>query len=217
MDNKTLKLFLSILAVIMFIILTEDTRHRTVEGNYLENYFDYYVKYKSINSDSIDGNIYEYAILWGDIIVTEESNLYYKPRIDHLGSGLIRIDIVRETNDRELLYYNFFKKTFSRRFPVPSVYADFISDYASFLATFDFNQNKNTVLIIYDIFKDKVITTIQRDFIAPTSGVNRMVFLNEDMIFIDYDTIDSNENRMNKKEIILFGMNSNTITITEQQ
>jgi hypothetical protein len=103
----------------------------------------------------------------------------------------------------------------SEVFLIPSAYADCISESVSLFASFDYDENMKTVLEIRDIFDGSVIATIRRDFIAPTSGANNIVFLNEDVIYIDYDIIDDYDNRSSKKEIIIFGANSNPVVVSE--
>ena len=227
MENNTIKLLFSIVVVLMLIIiiiLVKDMDYKTEASNYLINDNYYHVKYEPVDGYSKDGNFYEYAIFNGDNIILKESNLPYVPNIEWCENGILRVDIALGTNARKLRYCNVHTQTISKMFLVPSVYADFISyvytdgisEFVNLFASFDYDENRDTVLVIFDIFEYRVIATIKRDFIAPTSGANSIIFLSEDTIYIDYDTIDSSDNRINKKEIIVFGINNNNIIITEQ-
>jgi hypothetical protein len=134
--------------------------------------------------------------------------------------GIIRVETAYGTNHREIQYYDVTTKTLSKSFLAPSAYADYLSGdtckFANLIATFSYDANQRTILVIYDIFSAAIIATIQRDFIASTSGANKISFLSENIIFIDYDIIDSNDIRTNNKEIILFRHNDDSVTITEE-
>ena len=223
MKNKTTRTALLIVIIVLMLIaivfLAMAIKKKSEAGFYLANENYYYVKCRPEGNNSLDGNIYEYAIFEGDQIILKKSNLLYKPDIKWC-NGIIRVETAFGTNHREIQYYSVFEKTFSESFLAPSVYADYISGDASesvnLFASFSYDENENTILVICDIFTNSTVATIHRDFIAPTSGANNIIFLNENIIFVDYDIMDDHENRTNNMEIILFGQSKNSIIVTEQ-
>jgi len=201
MEKNITKLLLSIIITLMFvtivIIQEKDIEYQTDQDNYIVKNDFYYIRYEPIDGYSKDVSVYDYAIFTGDRIILAESNLPYIPDIEWCDNEILRIDVAWGTNARELRYYNVRTQTLSKRYIVPSIYADFISyvfydgisKYVNLFATFDYNEKGDTILVIYDLFKYKIIATIKRDFIAPTTGAKNMIFLDEGTIYIDYNTL----------------------------
>ena len=200
------------------VIILFTIKNNVVKITYMLNDIYYCVSIKPKKTNSITGYVYEYAIFEENSIILEESSLKYQPNINWC-NGTIRIETAYGTNHREVRYYNLLNKTLSESFIVPCVYADFlyndIYEPINLFATFGYDKSNRTVLLIYDIYRKSTIATIYRNFIAPTSGANNILFLNENIICIDYDILDNNENRVNKIEVIQFRKNQDSIIITE--
>ena len=208
-----------ILAVIVFLFVGKFKSNGDDTSNYIAK--EQYYQIKSYpSSESPVGIFYEYIVFEEDKIICKESNLVYRPNIDCY-HGVIRVQVAWGTNQREVQYYNVITKMLSPVYLVPSVYADYFSNYDSsesvdLFASFEYDEDNNPVLVIHDLFSGNAISTIKRNFISPTSGANSMLFLNENAIYIDYDTLDELENRSNKMEIVVFGTTSEPVIVTSQ-
>lgn len=209
---------LLILVFLLFVInIVINSNNKIADlSDYIINEQYYYIKSIPSNKHNIDRNLYEYAVFQKDRILFKESGLFYRPNIENI-YGIVRVVVTYGTNHKEIKYYNTYTNIISESFLVPSVHADYLSGAANHInlfASFDYDANKNTVLVVSDIFSNEILSTVHRSFISPTSGANKIVFLSDNIIFIDYDTIvDNVGTRNNKKEIIFWRDNMEPIEI----
>jgi hypothetical protein len=204
---------------IAFTLIAKYGYSEVVKDGYLENKHGWYVKQIFNNDEWVQDYEYEYAILNNDNTIIIDAKVPCKPDIKWI-NGIIRVETIMNSSVTEVQYYNYYKKIVSRRYTIPCMYADnisyeFVNKYL--ISTLDINEDEEIALFIYDIFDNNVIAQIKRDFIAVTSGVNEIIFLTEDHIFVDYDTLDENSNRINHLETIAFKETNKEISISQTE
>lgn len=118
--------------------------------------------------------------------VFAEGVYYREPYIDNIHNGIIRLFQGAGTNASTVQYFDVWKDRTSKPFFIYSVYADYVDEKKTeecLLAYFDFPRN---ILIIEDVFDEQGFSTeIDRAFISATC--NRLIILNENEIYLDYD------------------------------
>lgn len=148
---------------------------------------------------------YRYRIGTGNKIFVDDVKYGTEPQIEDIGNGIIRLFLGYGTNAFSVQYFDAFGDKTSSVFNPYSIYADYAdtSKGEYLIAYFDlssFNDKKS--FIITDIFGDQGFkTTVERDFESATC--NRMVFLNENEIYLDYDVF-TDDQLSNVREVVKF-------------
>ena len=180
---------------------------------------NYHVKYTLAYSEGIYLRVYEYAVFSGGTTVLEENDLYYPPKLESFGN-IIRIEASYGTNHREIQYFNTSTNEVSERFLATNAYADNLSlrwtiSDVSLFALLDCSENDETVLSVYDIFSKRIVERISGSFFSYISQPNNILFISDNMVFVDHDTYDTNGNWVNRKEIFHFGEKNSKIDLID--
>ena len=114
-----------------------------------------------------------------------------EPKIDNIENGIIRLFMGSGTNNFSVQYFDVWGDKTSKVFYPYSIYADYADSktkeclIAYFESPGDYGKN---ILLIKDIFNEKGFSAeVDRGFISATC--NRLVFLNENEIYLDYDVL----------------------------
>lgn len=127
-----------------------------------------------------------------------------EPQIEDIGNGIVRLFLGYGTNAFSVQYFDIWEDKTSLVFNPYSVYADYAdtSKGEYLIAYFDVSSPEKKGLTITDIFGEQELKIIvERDFALATC--NRMVFLNENEIYLDYDVFTDNHLR-NVREVVKF-------------
>lgn len=113
-----------------------------------------------------------------------------EPKIDDIGNGIIRLFMGFGTNAFSVQYFDVWGDRTSKVFFPYSIYADYADPKTKecLIAYFAFPDTSEKVLLIKDIFNEQGFSMeVDRGFISATC--NRLIFLNENEIYLDYDIL----------------------------
>lgn len=147
---------------------------------------------------------YRYRIGTENKIFVDDVKHGTEPQIEDIGNGIIRLFLGYGTNAFSVQYFDIWGDKTSLVFNPYSVYADYAdtSKGEYLIAYFDVSSFEKKSLTITDIFGEQGLKIIvKRDFASATC--NRMVFLNENEIYLDYDVF-TNDSLSNVREVVKF-------------
>ncbi len=200
-------LFSLVLIIMTMLSACNSNNITTIPSDYLENdnsekyiiQTPFYHIYEQGLQD------YRYRIGTNYKIFVDDVKHGTEPQIEDIGNGIIRLFLGYGTNAFSVQYFDVLGDKTSSVFNPYSIYADYAdtSKGEYLIAYFDlssFNEKKS--FIITDIFGEQGFKTIvERDFESATC--NRMVFLNENEIYLDYDVFTDGR-LSNVREVVKF-------------
>ena len=112
---------------------------------------------------------------------------------------MLKLELSYGSNARTVQYFDVRNGLTSEVFDIASAYADFFAfdsyNDSAFIAYPDvddkvhYHETANVHVIVADVFNGDEYR-IERDFISLLTGVNNMVFLSSNELYIDYEIID---------------------------
>lgn len=232
MKKFTLKKhILNVVMMVSFLILLSQTACSTTKDNSISSQTAYSTKRDNSISSQMDSNKYiiqdvfyqvyeeglqEYRYRIGTSRKTFSEGVTERtePKIENIGDGVIRLHIGSGTNAFTVQYFDVYKDRTSEEFYPYTIYADYYDEKTGegLIAYFRLlpNSSGKYILNVKDIFnKNGCSAEIDKDFISPIC--NRIVFLNESELYIDYDVYaegysygDVDAEYVNKREIVKF-------------
>ena len=147
----------------------------------------------------IGGFNWYYEIKNGDSVLASAVWHRLEPHISEVDSGVFKLELSYGSNARTVQYFDVRTGFTSEVYSIASEYADYFElDYPAnigFIAYLHFddsvhyNKAANVYVIVADVFSgDKY--RIDREFLSPLTGVNNMVFVNGNELYLDYEVID---------------------------
>lgn len=133
---------------------------------------------------------YRYKIGTGKKVFAEGVKDGTEPKIDDIGNGIIRLFMGFGTNAFSVQYFDVWGDRTSKVFSPYSIYADYADSKTKecLIAYFAFPDTSEKVLLIKDIYNEQGFSMeVDRGFISATC--NRLIFLNENEIYLDYDIL----------------------------
>lgn len=198
--------FCFVLLIMTMLISCNSNNTSTKSSGYLanKNSKEYIVQtplYQIYEQSSQD---YRYRIGTENKIFVDDVKHGTEPQIEDIGNGIIRLFLGYGTNAFSVQYFDIWGDKTSSVFNPYSVYADYAdaSKGEYLIAYFDVSSFDKKSLTITDIFGEQGFkTTVERDFASATC--NRMVFLNENEIYLDYDVF-TDDRLSNVREVVKF-------------
>ena len=185
-------LFCLVLMLMIMLIVSNSNNITTSSSDYLanENSEKYIVQTPIYQIYELGLQDYRYRIGTKNKTFVDDVKHGSGPQIDSIGSGsgIVRLFLGYGTNACSIQYFDVWGDKTSPVFHPYTLYADYADDLKEeyLIAYFDVASFGKKELTITDIFgEQRFKTIIERDFAAPTC--NRMVFLNENEIYLDYN------------------------------
>ena len=138
---------------------------------------------------------YKYRITSGKDILVEDIKTGTEPQIEDKGDGILRLFLGFGTNAFSVKYFNVYNKTVSEVFNPHSIYADYINTKTKEYYIAYFKPEEKPKLYINGFFDSSEFSN-QLDLNFSMATCDKLIFLNEEEIYIEY--IDNDSKNINK-------------------
>ena len=138
---------------------------------------------------------YKYRITSGKDILVEDIKTGTEPQIEDKGDGILRLFLGFGTNAFSVKYFNVYNKTVSEVFNPHSIYADYINTKTKEYYIAYFKPEEKPKLYINGFFDSSEFTN-ELDLNFSMATCDKLIFLNEEEIYIEY--IDNDSKNINK-------------------
>jgi len=166
----------------------------------------------AIREDDTVNRWWQYEIGYAENILASNTSEWHTPKISKRNSQIIRLELGGGSNSNRVLYFDLWDGSISSEFNMMSYFADYVdSDYpfndtrkAMVAFPYYLHESHKTIVVIRNIFDNNFYLEIDEGFMTVLGGINNMLFLNENNLFIDYNIETSESDFINKNVVFIF-------------
>ena len=161
-----------------------------------------------LTRDSNSTNLsWRYEVGYEDNIIFSASNDWNEPHMFCLQNGIVRLELGGGSNDLEVRFFDLHNERISPMFNMMSNYANYTEDDTLVAFPKYLPESNKTVVVVRSIFDDTAYLEIDEGFMTVLGGINNILFLRRNELYIDYDVFlneQFEDLRVNKRTVVTF-------------